>query len=286
MPDLSGYQQTPVDPFLDSAAAGGGEVYFQTPDGLLCGIRPAQGMAGCDGALPGAPPQANEIVLAADPPARGFRATSGPRFVKPSGGAAPVLSAGRKITFADFECAVGTDTTKPTTMCTKGFPPSQWMVIGPSVTGVGPRTAGLPVDFPDPNDFALSDQSYLVGGGGANAFAVFTAGGLTCRIAMSTGGEIVCDAGRSAHLPGRGSDNEVFAQVPGPVGTRQAGDQSVTVPAYPGAVKELPPGHRIDAFGGTCMAPRDGGVACFGVAGVAPQGFRVTADSTTTFGGS
>jgi len=46
-PDLSGYQSISVDSYVD-----GGEVYFQTPDGLLCAIRPAQGMAGCDGPLP------------------------------------------------------------------------------------------------------------------------------------------------------------------------------------------------------------------------------------------
>ena len=87
-------------------------------------------------------------------------------------------------------------------------------------------------------------------------------------------------------LPGvDGSDDEVFAQLPGPVGTRRAGTPRLANPDYPGVVKELPIGHRIDSYGATCMATDDG-VACFGAAGGAPQGFRVSASETTTFGGS
>jgi hypothetical protein len=286
-PDLGGYQSVPVEQFVDGAAPGG-EVYFQTPDGLLCGIRPAQGIAGCDGALPGAPAEVNEIVLAADLPMRGLRATANPRFVKPWGGAAPVLAAGHKIAFEDFECAVGSDARTPTTLCTKGMPAAHWMVIESSGTGtgIGPRTAGLPADFPDPDNFIVSDQSYLVGVGAKNLFPVFTVSdGLQCKISMFSGGEIDCDSTSSGPLPGR-ADDEVFVQLPGPVGTRKAGSPPVTAPTYPGPVKELPAGHRIDSFGGTCMAPTDGGVACFGAVGGPPQGFRVSAKDTTTVGGS
>lgn len=283
-PDLSGYQSAPVQPFLDYAA--GGEVYFQTPDGLLCAIRPARGIAGCDGLLPGAPPEANEIVLAADPPVRGLRATASPQFVKPWGAAAPVLSAGHKITYAGFECAVGTDAGTPVTVCTKGNPAEHWMAIGKSGTGVGPRTDGLPADFPDPNDFIVSDQNYIVGFGPENLNPVFTVGsGLQCRIAMFNGGVIGCNTTSPESLPGPSEDHEVFAQVPGPVGTRPAGQPPVSTPIYSGPIKELPIGHRIDSHGGTCMATEDGGVACFGAAGGPPQGFQVTADSTTTFEG-
>ena len=275
-PDLSGYQETPVDPFTF-----GGEVYFQTPGGLLCAIRPGQGRAGCDGPLPGASAGANEIVLAADEPARGLRATSSPQFVKPSGPAAAVLPAGRKLVFADFECAVGDG---PNTVCTKGTPPAQWMVIGPSGASTGPGTPGLPPGFPDPNDFVVGDQSYVVGTGPKNIFPVFTvSGGLTCKMAMYSGGEIGCDG----KLPGIDTgDDEVFVQLPGSVGTRKAGNPPFSRPSYPGPVKQLPAGQRIDSYGATCMATADGGVACYGAVGGPPQGFIVSNSATTTFGGS
>lgn len=150
VPDLTGYTETPVDPYVTN-----GEVYFQTPAGLLCAIRPAQGRAGCDGPLPGVAAGANEIVLASDQPARGLRSTANPQFVKPTGAAAPVLAAGRKIVFEDFECAVGDG---PSTVCTKGAPVVAWMVVDPQGSGVGPPTAGLPDGFPDPNDFVVADE--------------------------------------------------------------------------------------------------------------------------------
>jgi hypothetical protein len=278
-PDLSGYEAVAPDAYVD-----GGEVYFQTPDGLLCAIRPAQGMAGCDGPLPAAPAGANEIAVAADQSQRGLRATANPLFVKPSGAAAAGLPAGHKIAFADFECAV-TDTRA--TLCTKGNPPEQWLVIAPSGTGVGPRTAGLPAGFPDPVDFLVGDESYVVGSGAKNMFPVFTvAGGLTCKMSMFSGGQIGCDTTAPATLPGReNGDDEVFAQLPGPVATRKAGTPRFATPAYPGPIKELPTGHRIDLYGATCMAT-DGGVACFGAVAGPPQGFQVTAEETTTFGGT
>ncbi len=278
-PDLSRFPAVAVDAYVD-----GGEVYFQTPDGLLCAIRPAQGLAGCDGRLPGAPAGANQVALSPDAAQRGLRTTAGPLFVKPSGAAAAALPAGRKIVFADFACAVDDD---GTTLCTKGNPPDQWLVIAPSGTMVGPRTAGLPPGFPDPNEFVAGDESYVVGLGPKNMFPVFTVGdGLTCKMAMSSGGVVGCATASSQPLPGvNNGDDEVFAQLPGPVGTRRSGTPRFTAPDYPGIVRQLPPGHRIDSYGATCMATDDG-VACFGAVGGPPQGFAVSRTATTTFGGT
>jgi hypothetical protein len=277
-PDLSGYRPIVADTYVD-----GGEVYFQTPDGLLCAIRPNHGLAGCDGTLPGAPAGANEIVLAATQPDRGLRVTASPMFVKSSGAAARELPAGHKIAFADFECAVGEE---QITLCTKGNPPAHWMVIAPSGTGIGPPTPGLPPDFPDPNEFVVGDQRYIVGVGAKNLFPVFAvAGGLTCKMAMFSGGEIGCDTTPPAVLPGlHNGHDEVFVQLPGPVGTRKAGTPRFAAPAYPGVVELLPPGHRIDSQGATCMATSDG-VACFGAIGGPPQGFVISREATSTFGG-
>ncbi|CAJ1585688.1 hypothetical protein [[Mycobacterium] wendilense] len=276
-PDLSKFEAAPIERYLDTSA-NGGEVYFQTPDGLLCAMRPGQGRAGCDGPLPGVATAANEIVLSGDQYSRGLRATASPQFVKPTGGAARVLEVGHKITFADFECAVDEG---PKTLCTKGDPVSAWMTISADGTAVGPRTAGLPDDVVDPNDFVGSDDSYLVGIGPKNMFPVFTvAGGLTCKIGMFSGGEIACNG----ELPGLGNgDDEVFVRAPGPVGTRKAGNPPFSTPMYPGPVRELPAGHRIDANGGTCMALDDGGVACIATVGGPPQGFVVTDDEVRTF---
>lgn len=276
-PDLSGYSVVSPAEFVD-----GGEAYFQTPDGLLCAIRPAQGMAGCDGPLPRGSNGANQIVLSADQAHRGLRITANPLFVKSTGGAAAVLPVGHKIVLDDFACAV--DDAK--VLCTKGDPVAQWLSITPDGASVGPATPGLPVGFPDPNDFVVGDESYVVGTGPKNLFPVFTvAGGLTCKMSMFSGGVIGCDTTPPAVLPGvEGGADEVFAQLPGPVGTRKSGTPRLANPDYPGVVKELPIGHRIDSYGATCMATADG-VACFGVAGGAPQGFQVTASETTTFGG-
>lgn len=276
-PDLSGYSVVSPAEFVD-----GGEAYFQTPDGLLCAIRPAQGMAGCDGPMPRGSGGANQIVLSADQAHRGLRITANPLFVKSTGGAAAVLPVGHKIVLDDFACAV--DDAK--VFCTKGNPVAQWLSITPDGASVGPATPGLPVGFPDPNDFVVGDESYVVGTGPKNLFPVFTvAGGLTCKMSMFSGGVIGCDTTPPAVLPGvEGGADEVFAQLPGPVGTRKSGTPRLANPDYPGVVKELPIGHRIDSYGATCMATADG-VACFGVAGGAPQGFQVTASETTTFGG-
>ncbi len=275
MPDLSGYTAVAPEAFLSN-----GEVHFQTPDGLLCGIQPNRGAAGCDGRLPSTPEGVNEIVLAADVNARGLRETANPGFVKPWGGAAAVLREGQKIAFGDFECAVGPG---PLTACTKGSPPSQWMVVSPSRTAIGPATEGLPQGFPDPNDFVVSDDTYVVGVGAKNLFPVFTVdGGLTCSIIVYSGGEVGCNG----PLPGvTGGENEVFTQIPGPSGIRRTDAPKFSTPAYPGQIRQLPVGQRITGIGSTCMAIA-GGVACYGTFAGAAQGFEVTPAGTTTFGGS
>jgi hypothetical protein len=279
VPDLSGYRVMPTEGFVDNVAAQG-EVYFQTPDGLLCAIRPAHGAAGCDGKLPGTRAGVNEIVLAAEVTDRGLRATANPQFVKPSGGAASVLPVGSKIVFQDFECAVGEG---PITVCTKGTPASQWMTISAAKTGIGPATAGLPESFPDPNDFVVGDDTYIVGAGAKNFFPVFTVGnGLTCTIAMFSGGEVGCNG----PLPGvRGGENEIFAQLPGPVGMRKTDDPKYDKPVYPGTVRQLPTGYRVSEMGATCMAT-EGGVACYGTLAGQTQGFNVAPGGTSTFGGT
>ena len=63
MPDLGGYTAVAPDRFVSD-----GEAYFQTPDGLLCAIRPNVGSAGCDGRLPATLADVNEIVLALQDP--------------------------------------------------------------------------------------------------------------------------------------------------------------------------------------------------------------------------
>ena len=276
-PDLAGYQAVSPDAYTDA-----GEVYFETPDGLLCAIRPAQGMAGCNGPLPRGSSGANQVVLSADQARRGLQNTASPLFVKPSGGAAAVLPVGHKITLDDFACAV--DDAK--VLCTKGSPVTQWLEITPDGSSVGPATPGLPEGFPDPNDFVTGDDSYVVGMGPKNMFPVFTvAGGLTCKMAMFSGGSVGCDIAPPATLPGTDGHNEVVAQLPGPVHTQTAGTPPFATPSYPGVIKELPVGHRIDSYGATCMATDDG-VACFGAVGGPAQGFQVSATGTTTFGGS
>lgn len=274
MPDLRGYLPVAPDAFTT-----GNEVYFQTPDGLLCAIQPDRGVAGCDGRLPGLTSGANEIVLAADVNTRGLRVTSTPGFVKPTGDAAPVLHEGQKVSFADFECAVGFGAF---TACTKGQPPSQWMVISPAATGIGPATDGLPPGFPDPNDFVLGDDTYVVGQGAKNMFPIFTVdGGLTCSIIVFSGGEIGCDGTLPSVASGQ---NEVYLQLPGGSGIRRTDAPKFDKPAYPGAIKQLPIGHRVNGIGSTCMAI-PGGVACVGTVAGVTQGFQVTPTGVSTFGG-
>lgn len=276
VPDLSGYAEVSPNGYLDDS---GVAVYFRTPDGLSCAIRPSTYIAGCDGALPGAPPDANEIALAPDTSLGGYRQTANPQFTRPGTTAPAVLPVGQKIVFQDYECAVGAGSV---TMCTKGTPPAQWLVLSPSGSGIGPRTEGLPDNVPDPSDFVLSDESYVVGAGAKNMFPTFTVGtGLTCKIAMYSGGQIGCDG----PLPGvTGGENEIFAELPGEVGLRKTNTPTFSTPAYPGPIRRLPPGHRVTELGGTCMAT-DGGVACYGDMAGHSQGFVVSPGGTWTFGG-
>jgi len=274
MPDLGGYTTVSTYPFVM-----GNEVYFQTPDGLLCAIKPDLGAAGCDGRLPGKPAEVNEIALTRDDSTRGLLATANHRFVKSTGNAAPVLREGQKIVFGDFECAVGADSF---TACTKGQPVAQWMVLSPNGTGIGPATPGLPQGFPDPNDFVLSDESYIVGTGPKNLFPVFSVdGGLTCSIIVFSGGEFGCDG----TLPGvLGGENEVSAQLPGGVGIRRTDVPKFSTPRFPGPVKKLPVGYRVHGSDAVCMAVT-GGVACVGELVGPVHGFQVTSAGVTTFGG-
>jgi hypothetical protein len=197
--------------------------------------------------------------------------------VKASGGAAPVLREGQKIVFGDFECAVAPGSL---TLCTKGQPATQWMVVSPTRTGIGPATEGLPEGFPDPNEFVVGDDTYVVGTGAKNLFPVFTVeGGLTCSMIIFSGGEIGCD-GRLPHV--RGGENQVFTQLPGASGIRRADDRKFSTPAYPGHIRQLPVGYRINGTGATCMAV-EGGVACYGTLAGSTQGFEVTPAGVMTF---
>ncbi|MBO0678315.1 hypothetical protein JRC04_12660 [Mycolicibacterium sp. S2-37] len=274
MPDLQRYTAVAPDGFVI-----GREAYFQTPDGLLCAMLPDQGRAGCDGRLPGTTSGANEIALAAELSARGLRTTANPGFVKPLGGAAPVLREGQKLVFGDFECGVGPG---PVTACTKGTPATQWLVVSPDGTGIGPATEGLPDGFPDPNDFVVGDETYIVGMGAKNMFPVFSVdGGLTCSMVIFSGGEIGCDG----PLPGvTDGENEVYTQLPGDTGIRRTDDPKFDTPAYPGPIRRLPVGHRVNGIGSACMAV-PGGVACYGTLAGAVQGFEVSPEGVSTFGG-
>jgi hypothetical protein len=121
-----------------------------------------------------------------------------------------------------------------------------------------------------------------VGQGAKNIFPIFTVeGGLTCSIVVFSGGEIGCDG----PLPGvRGGENEVFAQLPGNSGIRRTDAPKFKTPAYPGPVKQLPVGYRVQGISSTCLAIT-GGVACMGTLAGAVQGFQVTPAGVSTFGG-
>jgi hypothetical protein len=147
---------------------------------------------------------------------------------------------------------------------------------------IGPETEGLPTGFPDPNDFVVGDETYVVGAGAKNMFPIFTVGaGLTCSIIVYSGGEFGCDG----PLPGvTGGEHEVFTQLPGTTGTRRTDSPKFGTPAYPGPIKQLPVGFRVNGIGSTCMAIADG-VACIGTLAGATQGFEVSSAGVSTFGG-
>lgn len=270
-PDLSKYQLVANDQYLTN-----GEVYFETPGGLLCAIRSAPQWAGCDGQLPGAPRGANEVVLG-ELPDRGWYQTQNPRFVRTIGGAAPVLRAGQKIAFADYECAVEAQTTT----CIKGSPATAWFTLSQEGASLGPATPGLPENFPDPQGFVTADTTYVVGTGPKNIFPTFSvAPGLTCKIVLFSGGSIGCDGPLAGVAHG---ENEVYVELPGAVGMRKTDSPTYARPAYPGNVLELPAGFKVSQGGGTCMALPDGGVACYGLLAEQISGFVASPTETWTF---
>jgi hypothetical protein len=264
-------------------------VSFQTPDGLTCRIEAA---AGCDGALHGTPAPANEVALYGHPPAAVevepdvFRQTSKPQFTGPTGssGAPKTLPVGHKIVFGDFQCAVAAGAI---TMCTRGSSAAGWFVLSPARSGIGPRAAGLPARFPDPHDFVIGDQSYIVGSGPRNPFPFFTvASGLTCEIEIFSGGAFGCDG----PLPGApDGENEIYVDFSGhQVGMRKTNSPRFTKPTYPGTIRQLPAMRRLDytyETYTTCLATGDGGVACIADLPHHPQGFVVSSHAAWTFGG-
>ncbi|MGK2881944.1 MAG: hypothetical protein ACSLE6_14495 [Mycobacterium sp.] len=271
-PDLSKYQLV-----SNEAYRAGDEVYFQTPGGLLCAIRSTQ-WAGCNGTLPGAPSGANEVLLS-DNSERGYYQTSTPRFVRTSGGAAPVLHAGQKITLNDFECAVDA----ATTICTKDSPAAAWFTLSPDGADIGPATPGLPDGFPEPQDFVLAEQSYAVGSGPKNIVPMFTvANGLTCQMLMYSGGKIGCN-GPLAGVDG--GENQVSFDVPGTASIIKTDNPGFSTPTYPGPVQQLPAGYKVHAYSAesTCLATADGGVACYAGYNQQYSGFVASKTDTWTF---
>jgi hypothetical protein len=285
-PDLRGFAEVSAGDYLVTQQQ---ERYvsFRTPDGLTCRIEYA---VGCDGALHGTPAPANEVVLYGHPPQAvevepdTFRRTSKPHFTRPAGSPAKVLPVGHKIVYNNFQCAAETGAI---TMCARGSPPASWFVLSPARSGIGPRNAGLPARFPDPHDFVISDQSYTVGSGARNMFSFFTvASELTCAIEIFSGGAFGCDG----PLPGAPEgENEIYVDLSAhQVGMHKTDTPRFKTPAYPGTIRQLPVGYRLDYTYGiytTCLATSDGGVACYAQTPRHLQGFVVTSGSAWTFGG-
>jgi hypothetical protein len=291
-PDLRGYAEVSADDYL-VAAQGTQYASFQTPDGLTCRIEATDAAAGCDGVLHGTPAPANEVELFGHPRAAlevepdAFRQTAKPQFggVNGPGGSAPkTLPVGHKIVFGDFQCAAAAGAI---TACTRGSPAASWFVLSPAHSGIGPRTAGLPARFPDPHDFVVDDQSYIVGSGARNPFPLFTvASGLTCEIEIFSGGAFGCDG----PLPGAPEgENEIYVDFSGrQVGMRKTDSPRFKTPQYPGTIRQLPAQHRLDYTYETytsCLATSDGGVACVADWQRHPQGFVVSSHAAWTFGG-
>ena len=103
-PDVSTLPTVPDEGFRDSV----GNLYFQTPGGLLCAILTTERTAGCSGRLPSAPDGANEVTLTGT--GATFEVADAPRFVRASGPAAPVLTEGHRLVDGDLTCAVTTGT--------------------------------------------------------------------------------------------------------------------------------------------------------------------------------
>ncbi|MBV9722661.1 MAG: hypothetical protein JO082_12195 [Mycobacterium sp.] len=292
-PDLGRYAEVSPDDYLVTEQYTQ-YVSFRTPDGLTCrieAIEATDAAAGCDGGLHGTPVPANEVELYGHPPAAlqvepdAFRRTSKPRFTAPAGASpAKTLPVGHKIVFGDFQCATAPGAI---TLCTRGSPVPGWFVLSPARSGIGPRSASLPTRFPDPHDFVISDQSYLVGSGARNLFPLFTvASGLKCKIEIFSGGAFGCDG----PLPGApDGENEIYVDISSSqVGMRKTDSPRFTTPAYPGTIRQLPPMGRIDYTYETyctCLATSDGGVACSADRHGRVQGFVVSAHAAWTFGG-
>ena len=289
-PDLSGYAEVSADDYLVTEQ-NRRYVSFQTTSGLTCRIE--EGVAGCDGALHGTPAPANEVELYGHPPQAFqvepdvFRQTSRPQFTAstgPGGRPPKMLPVAHKIVFGDFQCAT---TTGPITMCTRGSPAAGWFVLSPMHSGIGPRIAGLPARFPDPHDFVVDDQSYIVGSGARNPFPFFTvASGLTCEIEILSGGAYGCDG----PLPGAPEgENEIYVDLSSrQVGMRKTDSPRFNTPHYRGPIRQLPAQHRLDytyETYSTCVATSDGGVACVSNWQRHPQGFVVSSHAAWTFGG-
>ncbi len=160
----------------------------------------------------------------------------------------------------------------------------QWMVISAERTGIGPATEGLPPGFPRSQRFHRRRRRLRRRYGGAEEHVSGLhrrGGGLTCSIVTFSGGEIGCNG----PLPGgvSGGENEIFAQLPGTTGIRRTDNPKFSTPDYPGQVRQLPVGNRVNGIGGICMAI-PGGVACYGALADQVQGFEVSATETSTFG--
>jgi hypothetical protein len=284
-PDMSSYQQVSVADYL-VPDQGAPSVYFQTPDGLSCKIGR---VVGCDGALQGTPAPANEVELYAHSTAPvkaepdGFRQTSRPAYIRPGGGPPKVLPPGHKIVYRGFQCAVSAGAI---TMCSSGTPPGTWLVLSPQLSGIGPRTAGLPPRFPDPHDYVIDEGPYPSRPEFKNMFPVFTVeSGLVCEIRVFSGGVVRCDGPLPDAPEG---ENEIFIDL----SNRQEGMRRTDPPARPAYlpknIREMPVQHRLDytyETYTTCMAPSDGGVACYSQGPDHVRGFVVSADSAWTFGG-
>src|SRR5262249_11393740 len=159
---------------------------------------------------------------------------------------------------------------------------TSWFVLSPQRSTIGPRPAGLPSNFPDPHDFVIDEESdYFVGNAPKKNFPYFTvASGLTCHIAIFSGGAFGCDGPLPCAPHG---ENEIYVDFSDrSIGMRKTDSPRFKTPPRPGDIRQLPAAHRIDYTYETftvCMATSDGGVACYAGSGDQLRGFVVTSDS-------
>ena len=64
---------------------------------------------------------------------------------------------------------------------------------------------------------------------------------------------------------------------------RRTDTPKFSIPAYPGPIRQLPVGHRVNGIGATCMAIT-GGAACYGPLAGHTQGFPVSPAGPSTVG--